>query len=352
MAVAWPLVWQHVTADPLVTYSLAATMVLAIVSWSSGLGRVDLAALAHPRVLLRVSGAVAVSFLLTTAARTLAPEVEPRALAIALEGLGLVPLYLVTLAYGPSIGVIAAVLSAGFAADAAFPGWREAILALELVALGWLAIYPSPRQARWAGPLDVALAHALAWGTGGVAWLALRGGGFAPAAWRTEVAAGVLPVAVAALVVGAFGPAFYRSAFPGSRIAPGRAARDDAASFGNAAGLGNAAGPGHATALGTDAALPTAADTTFPDARWALLPALGPLGAQRSEPHPTRPRHGPLTPPAQAKESIDAGRTRAEKQAPAGPPLRNAVPTPFATKRARRTRRLMPLPPLDDDPSR
>src|SRR5690606_42054838 len=91
-------------------------------------------------------------------------------------GLHRLPLHLVALAYGPATGAVVGVLFAGFHAGDGLPGWPESVLTLELAVLGWLAIYPSPRVTRLAGPVNSLLAYALAWGTGGIALLAATRG--------------------------------------------------------------------------------------------------------------------------------------------------------------------------------
>lgn len=325
MSLPWPQVWERVAGDPLLLYSLAATALLAIVSWSSGLGRADVAALLRPRTMLRVAGAVAVSFLITVAARTFADGSGTITAAALLEGVGRLPLYLVTLAYGPTIGIVAAALSVGFAADASLPGWREAILTLELVVLGWLAIYPSPRQTRWAGPFDVTLAHLLAWGTGGVALMAYRFGEFSPQRWRAEVSADLVPVAVAVLALLAFGPRFYQRAFPGSRIAAGPAEP----------------APPAVTTVHVD----TRVRARFAEVDLSAVPDL-----EDAAVHAVRAgsRSAP-TLPLPAGESFDAGRDRD----PRHEPWARMRPVP-ASRRAsigpKRRHRLRPMPPLEDDP--
>ncbi|MFO7546018.1 MAG: hypothetical protein R6W77_11055 [Trueperaceae bacterium] len=327
MSVPWPEVWNRIAGDPLLLYSLAAAALLALVSWSSGLGRADLAALLRPRILLRVAGAVAVSFLVTASARTFVGATQAPTLAALLEGVGRLPLYLVTLAYGPSIGIAAAALAVGFAAETALPGWREAILALELVVLGWLAIYPSPRQARWAGPVDVALAHALAWGTGGVALLAFRYGEVLPRRWWSEISIDLAPVAVAAALLLAFGPRFYHLAFPGSRIVPE---------------------PRHEPTPGATvgSAGPVRSGTRLAEADMSAVPDLEDAGVHVA-------RAIPKTVPKfrlPAGEAFDVGRQRGAPRKPWTPPRSVSAPR-RAQVRPKRKRTLPPLPPLEDDPS-
>src|SRR5680860_60625 len=217
--------WTQLAGDPVLLYSLAAALLLAAVSLSSGLVRADAAALANPRILVRVLGAVALAFVLRMLAESWPQAQLPPLLAEVLPGLHRFPLYLVALAYGPTTGLLAGALFAAFASSALLPGAPEAVLTLELTVLGWLAIYPSPRATRWAGPLNGALAYLLAWGTAGITLFASSGATVTFAALVDEHRA-LLPGLGAALVLLAMvGPTAYRRAFPRSRIADGAVVR-------------------------------------------------------------------------------------------------------------------------------
>ncbi len=214
--------WEALSNDPVLTYSLAAAALLTIVSIGTGLLRLDIAALFRPRILLRVTGAVVLAFLISLLAGWLDAATGPGSTPTLSATLYRFPLYLITLAYGPTIGLFTAALYAAFHATAVMPGWNEVLLALELVVLGWLAIYPSPRSSRWSGPFDAPLAYALAWGTGGLAMLQASTGSVtssAIGAHLTGVWQGLLLVALALALVG---PRTYARWFPGSRIAPQR----------------------------------------------------------------------------------------------------------------------------------
>ena len=220
-----PRLWSAASADPILFYSLASALLLAVVSLYSGLSRLDVIALANPRTLLRVVSAVAFAFVLRALAESAA--VQPGSLvALLLPGLHRLPLYVVALAYGPTAGLVAAVLFAAFASSTLLPGLSELVLALELVILGWLAIFPSPRASRWAGPLNGALAYALAWGTAGIALLAFQGV-FVTIGALLALHAAVWPgVALSCALLAMLPPSAYRLAFPGSRIAPRQVHRD------------------------------------------------------------------------------------------------------------------------------
>ena len=214
---------QAASADPFLFYTLVAAAFLAVVSLGSGWARRDFLAVARPQGLLHVSVAVVAAFLVVLLADTLQPltPVTASGWLETLRGLSRFPLYVVTLAYGPSAGLLAAGLFAAFATSSTLPGPPEAVLALELVVLGWFALAPSPRTVRWAGPLGAVLAYFLAWSTGGAALLQARSGDGATLAahlgyHQTEVSGVLLSMAL----LFAVGPGVYRKFFPHSRIAP------------------------------------------------------------------------------------------------------------------------------------
>lgn len=220
-----PLLRSAASSDPVLFYSLASALLLAVVSLYSGLSRLDLVALFNPRTLLRVVAAVAFAFVLralaeaTTSSPAAAGSLGSVA-ALLLPGLHRFPLYVVALAYGPTAGLLVAVLFAAFASSTLLPGLNEAVLALELVVLGWLAIFPSPRTTRWAGPFGAALAYALAWGTAGIAVPTYQGV-FVTLSALLALHADVWPgVLLACALLTLVSPRVYSLVFPGSRIAP------------------------------------------------------------------------------------------------------------------------------------
>ncbi len=219
MAADLALLWDQASTDPVLLYSTAAAVLLAVVSLSSGLSRRDFKALAKPRTLLRVLGAVAIACLLKVLEVYLAPALPAQAAAL-VPGLHRLPLYVVALAYGPVTGAVVGSLFAGFAASTSLPGWPEVVLALELAVLGWLAIFPSPRDARFAGPLNAALAYLLAWGTAGIAFSAQSHDRVTVAVLYADHAATVPGLMMCVALLFLFGPGAYRAAFPGSRIYP------------------------------------------------------------------------------------------------------------------------------------
>ena len=209
--------------DPRVVYSLAAAALLALVSLLSGLGRLDVAALLKPTNLLLVGSGVLVAFgLVVVTERWPVLAAGESGLAASLGfGLARVPLYLLALGFGPSVGLVAGVLFSAATAIGPYPSWSEAILVLELMILGWLAISPSPRRNRWAGPLGAAVAYVLATGTAGVAFEVWRTGELSLAALLAEQGRALPGLVAAWLALAAFGPELYERYMPGSRILPG-----------------------------------------------------------------------------------------------------------------------------------
>lgn len=215
---------QGASADPFLFYTLVAAGFLAVVSLGSGFVRSDFLAVVRPQGLLHVSLAVLAAFLVVLLADALQPRLEIGADGLWLEtlrGLSRFPLYVVTLAYGPSAGLLAAGLFAAFATNSTLPGLPEAVLALELVVLGWFALAPSPRTSGWAGPFDALLAYFLTWSTGGAALLqASSGNGTLLAAHLAYHQNTALGIALSMTLLFLVTPGAYKRFFPHSRIAP------------------------------------------------------------------------------------------------------------------------------------
>jgi hypothetical protein len=211
-----PLIGLFV-GDPILGYSLLAALFLAVVSVTAGLARLDLAALANPRPALAcalcVAAAVLLRLLVYGDLTIAAGRAEPP-----LAGVERFPLLLAALAYGPTPGLVVAALYASFGSQGALPTAHQAVLGLELALAGWLAIYPSPRDHRWAGPVNGLIAYALAWTTAGLALAQWQSGDLSAAnllarhsgAWPGILASAVLLLAVS--------PSGYARFFPHSRI--------------------------------------------------------------------------------------------------------------------------------------
>lgn len=215
------------SADPFLLYTLVAAAFLGLVSLWSGWRRKDFLTFFNAQGLLHIALAVLLAFILMLLSRyllvtvTVPPEWGTFPWLESLRGLSRFPLYVIALAYGPSAGLLAAALFASFATSTALPSWPEAILALELLVLGWFAIAPSPYKHRWAGPFSAIMAYALAWATGGSAMLqALTGEGVQ---WLTHAnyhSFFILGASISAVLLVFISPEAYRRFFPNSRIAP------------------------------------------------------------------------------------------------------------------------------------
>lgn len=208
-------VWARIAADPLLGYALLAGLVLAIAAWGGGLVRGDARALLRPAPWICAALAALAGLTLVVAGE----RAEAAGLAWPLHGVRRLPLYLVALGYGPTMGLVTAALFAAVEGTRNAVTGAEAILALELLTLGWLAIAPSPRRTRFAAPVGIVLAWTLASATAGLAALAwthrpLPADAILPA--LTGEAPGVL---VAAAATGLLSPAWWRQATPGA--APG-----------------------------------------------------------------------------------------------------------------------------------
>lgn len=210
------LLAARVASDPLVRYALLAAAILLVASLASGWAR------GGPRALLR-PGPWAALALAVLAATALAAAGDRIAAAIPagvdgarwLDGMRRWPLWLLALGYGPSVGVLAGLaFTAVEASQSGLPA-GEAVLVLELAAIGWIAIAPSPRRTRWAAPLAVLLGWALAHASLGLALRAADGAAASPAVLLLPD--GLPPaVVLGVLALGLPGPRWWSRAAPGA----------------------------------------------------------------------------------------------------------------------------------------
>lgn len=211
---------SELLADPVAGYTLLAALLLATASVAAGVARLDFLVLARPVPAL----ALVVCLLVALAFRAL---IGPDPLATAPvtwapAGIERLPLYLAALAYGPTVGLLA---GGGFTllllvTTGEAPGWAQALLTLELLLLGWLAIFPSPRQFRWAAAFNVLLASSLTWLTGGIALARLLHGELTA---ENVLVINPLPftsLTTSAAVLLLIPRSAYRVLFRGTRIAP------------------------------------------------------------------------------------------------------------------------------------
>lgn len=213
--------------NPRLMYFLLAAFILVFVSLLSGWGRLDFLVMLKPQSLLHIALAVIIAFSLMLlneyAARTFnEASATTNSNLWFFSGIRRFPLYVIALAYGPSAGLFTAALFAAFETTAHYPGLNEAVFALELTVLGWLAISPSPFKYRWAGPVNVVGAYTLAWATAGLALLEWQTGDITMANLWTQHRTTLTGVLLSMLLLLIVSPRFYRQVFSLSRIAPKR----------------------------------------------------------------------------------------------------------------------------------
>lgn len=207
---AW---WSRAAGDPLLAYALLAASVLAAASliggWTSG----DLRSLTRAGPWTAAALAAIAALALTIAGeRTVmvAPDAWP------VQGIRRLPLYLVALGYGPTMGVVAAGLFAGVERIQEPVPAAEVVLVLEMAVVGWLAIAPSPRRVRFAASFAVLVGWAMAMGTAGLAALAWLYRPLPLETWLTAVRADLPGVLAAAVLVALLPPSWWRRAAPGA----------------------------------------------------------------------------------------------------------------------------------------
>ncbi|MDZ7703590.1 MAG: hypothetical protein U5L04_03785 [Trueperaceae bacterium] len=218
-------------ADPLLFYSLLAALLLFGSALAAGWARHDLVAVFAPAALLRVGlGVTAAVGLLVLqhgvvgGLEHLTPLLSPLGITPLaatpdgwpLGGVSRLPLYVIALGYGPSAGLLAAGLYAAFGGL----GVEALLLGLELTVVGWLAIFPSPRRHRLAGPFNVLLGFSLVAASAGIAWISWRDGAFSSLAFWAQYQAQLGGVLLCALLLGLLPARFYRVVLVASPIAP------------------------------------------------------------------------------------------------------------------------------------
>lgn len=218
---------EFLRRDPFLGYTLLAALFLAAASLITGWLRLDFLAVFRPKGLFHLGVAVIVAVAVSLLSETSAPFIvnaatteSPFTLSV-LRGLSRLPLYIVALAYGPTAGLLSGGLYSVFAMISGEVGWAEAVLALELVVLGWFAIAPSPFRLFWAGPLNAVLAYFLTWATGGSAFLQYTTGEamLLNTHWLYHQNV-LLGVGASVLLLFLLRPQLYQKFFAGSRISP------------------------------------------------------------------------------------------------------------------------------------
>jgi hypothetical protein len=212
------LLASRLASDPLVRYALLAAAVLAAASLGGGWLRGGPRALRRPATWAALAAAVLAATALAAAGDRIGAAVAggPEG-GWPLEGARRWPLWLLALGYGPSLGALAGLAFAAVEASQAGLRAGEAVLVLELAAIGWIAIAPSPRRTRLAAPLAVLLGWGLADATLGLA-LRAADGAASPASPASLLLPSGLPPAVAlgAATLLLPGPRWWRRAAPGA----------------------------------------------------------------------------------------------------------------------------------------
>lgn len=199
--------------DPLVRYALLGAAVLAAASLLGGWSRGDVRALTRPATWIALATAVVAGVALTAAGDRIGAAL---AIGWPLEGLRRLPLYLLALGYGPTVGALSGLAFAAVEARQWPLHGADALLALELAAVGWIAIAPSPRRHRLAAPLAVLLGWSLATATLGLAAWAAIGGPATLSALLAADGAVAIGVLASALLTALLPPRWWRRAAPGA----------------------------------------------------------------------------------------------------------------------------------------
>lgn len=217
-------------ADPLLFYSLLAALLLFGSALAAGWARRDVLAVFAPAALLRIGLGVTAAVGLLALQHGVVGGLEPLMASLGitplsatpgswpLGGVSRLPLYVIALGYGPSAGLIAAGLYAAFGGL----GIEALLLGLELTVVGWLAIFPSPRRHRLAGPFNVLLGFSLVAASAGIAWVVWRDGAFSSLALWAQYQGQLGGVLICALLLGLLPARFYRTVLTASPIAPDR----------------------------------------------------------------------------------------------------------------------------------
>ena len=210
--------------DPLVRYALLGAAVLAAASLLGGWSRGDVRALTRPATWIALATAVVAGVALTAAGDRIGAAL---AIGWPLEGLRRLPLYLLALGYGPTVAALSGLAFAAVETRQWPLHGADALLALELAAVGWIAIAPSPRRHRLAAPLAVLVGWSLATATLGLAAWAAVGGPATLAALLAADGAVAIGVLASAAITALPPPRWWRDAAPGAAAGIVRAGTED-----------------------------------------------------------------------------------------------------------------------------
>ena len=203
-------------------FTLYAAIFLAVISLFSGWRRLDFLAIFKPQGLLHLSLFVLIAVGLHYFAHSDYAKYNISLLNTdhPLIGISRLPLYILALAYGPTMGLFAAALYT-IAVTHNLPTLVDAVLGLELVVLGWWAIVPSAFKHRWAAPFNTIIAYTLAWGTAGSALFQSQG--LDAKSWSVHVnyhQNHILGLLASIFILSLLGPRFFRFFFSSSAIIP------------------------------------------------------------------------------------------------------------------------------------
>ncbi len=213
---------EFTNSNSILAFTLYAAIFLAVISLFSGWRRLDFLAIFKPQGLLHLSLLVLVAVGLHYFAHSDYSKYNISFLSIEhpLIGISRLPLYILALAYGPTMGLFAAALYT-VAITHNLPTLVDAVLGLELVVLGWWAIAPSAFQHRWAAPFNTIIAYTLAWGTAGSALFQSQG--LDAKAWSVHAnyhQNHILGLLASIFVLSLLGPRFFHFFFSSSEIIP------------------------------------------------------------------------------------------------------------------------------------
>jgi len=212
-----------IMSDLILSITLGMSILLAVFSLFSGLWRLDFLPIWKPLTLTQVGLAILLALMLKIFEQSPYANLNFDFLptTVHLTGISFLPLIIITIAYGPSIGLLAVALFLALTPPAGVFNWRDAVIMLEFVVLGWWAIYPSSFQQRWAGPANLLISYILVWGTAGSALFHSQGLDIRD--WRVHYAyhQNYLPaLLISILFLFLPGPKLFKLLFANSRIQP------------------------------------------------------------------------------------------------------------------------------------